>query len=153
KAIAYLPCRRGIIDLPRQFAEIPAPHLCRRNRVDESARQPLPEAVVITEEEGAVLDNGPANRAAELILLKWRLLVSRLKKEVFRIKRGVSDELIARAMKIIGARLGHHVHLPTGVTALLGRKEIGLNLELLDRFDGWADHDSQRQPVVVINPV
>src|SRR5262245_34940508 len=56
-------------------------------------------------------------------------------------------------MNLIAAGLGDDVNLPARIAALFGGKEVGLNLELLDRFNSGAHDDGQRQAVVVVYSV
>ncbi len=56
-------------------------------------------------------------------------------------------------MPIVGAGFGDHVDHRAGVPALIGAVQIGLNFEFLDRFHARAQHDRERQPVVIIDAV
>ena len=136
------------------LTEVSAPHpLCRYRRHEHPADF-LPEAVVVGKKEGAVLDDRTADGPAELVLLERRLgLPGTIGEEVVRIKAVVAQEAVGHAVEGVAARLGDHVDLSARVASLLGRVEIGLDLEFLDRLDVGTHHDHQRQPGVVVDAV
>ena len=63
----------------------------------------LAEAFVVGEEERLVLDDRPAEHAAELIALQRRLLPVGGLEEAGGVQRGVADELPAGAAELVGA--------------------------------------------------
>jgi hypothetical protein len=74
----------------------------------------------------------PSDLKAELVLAKsWLLIVEIVVEEVGGVERTVSQKLPNRAMKLIGAGLGDHVHVRARRDAELGVSNLGLNVELL----------------------
>ena len=145
--------RQWIVDDAWQLAEVPGAHFCGRHRVDKGPRQALAEAIVIAEEKCLVATDRAAQREAKLVLLEGGDLVGRPVEEVLRVQSRVSQKLIDRAVDLVGPRFGDDIDLAAGITSLLGRVEIGLDLELLDRLYRRADHQGESEPVVIIDPV
>src|SRR5439155_25132693 len=103
--------------------------------------------LVVPEEESPVAsvvdlrnNDGAANRGAELVLAEPTLCqAAGVLEEVGGVELIVSDELPGRAVHPVRARLDGGVqHGATGASQL-GTEVAGLNLELLDGVDGWAD--------------
>ena len=129
---------RGIEDHHRQFAEIAAAHLRRRNR-DEAIvrRHAVPVAIVGAEEEDAVPLDGSAEGEAELVLV---LLRARRREESAGVENRVAEVLVRRAVELVRAGLDRVVLRALPVE--LDRLAAGLHLELLDRID--RDRELQR---------
>ena len=87
-------------------------------------------AFVIAEEERAVAQDGPARGRSELVALVLRALLRGRSEEVARVQSAVPEELVGRAVELIGAGLEHHVYLPAGVAAERGVVGAGRDLEL-----------------------
>ena len=146
--------RQRVVDRDRQLAEVPLPHLQGRHGVDEHPALLLAEPVVIGEEEGPVLDDRAPDGPAELTLLERRLLLAgAVGEEVVGVEPVVAQEAVARAVNRVAAGLGDDVDLSAGIAPLLGGEQVGLDLELLDRFHVGAHDDDQRQARVVVDPV
>ena len=106
----------------------------------------LAEAVVGEEEEEAVLEDGPADGAAELLLLVNRLgekegvavVVEGLELVVGikGVERWIAEVVEGVAVEVVGAGLRDGVDLSAGGLAELDGVIGGLGLELLDGVDG-----------------
>ena len=95
------------------------------------------QALVISEKEQFVLDDGPAQRKAELVLLV-RLLTEDVE-GVNRVDFVVAQKLPQVAVEPVGARLDDRVHdgaIPAAEFRAVG---IGFNLELGDGIHGGLD--------------
>ena len=109
----------------------------RRHVRDRAAgRCGLARALVIGEEEGLVVDDRAAGRAAELVLVERRARqAGRIGEEVVGVEIVVAQKLEDRAVKLIGAALDGGVDHRAGGVAELGGEVVGLDLELLYRVD------------------
>jgi hypothetical protein len=70
----------------------------------------LPHSFVIAEDEGAVFDDWPASRCAELVAAKGRYWATRNVEKIPRIQCAVAQKLISRAMELISTRFGDGIH-------------------------------------------
>ena len=84
------------------------------------------EPFVVSEEEGAIRDDGAADAAAELMLVQDG--VDR-RKVVARIETSVPVELVPRAMELVRAGLRQDVNDATPGAADLGRIQVGLDAD------------------------
>src|SRR6202043_3302539 len=98
------------------------------------AGQTLPEALIRAKEEGLVVPNRSAQRAAKLIQLERSLRSRRPVEDLTRIEGAVAQILEDAAMQIVGARLRDDVDLAAGAAAVLRRVHRRRHRELLDRF-------------------
>ena len=115
--------------------EVTAALLGRRQAGLLAGRALLRRILVSAEEEGFVLDHRPAEHAAVLIAVKRRNGAARaVGKPVVGVQRRVAHEVVARAVQIVGARTGHHVHNRPARLPVLSREEVGLHLKLLHRI-------------------
>ena len=99
----------------------------------------LAQALVAAEEERLVLDDGSAERAAELVPAEIRLLVIEV---VLPVEAVVPEELEHRAGEQVGARLGDDVEDAAAGAPVLRAHRVGDDAELLDGLD--AGHDAVR---------
>ena len=136
-------------------------------RYAREARHPAGDAgaLVVDEEERLVLDQGAAQVAAELVLVVGRRDRRRarerrraLRQEVDRVQAVVAEELVGRAVQVVGAGLGGDGDGGPGGAPVLRGVGAGDDLELLDRVDRRAG-DLARQllhvlrDAVVVHPV
>ena len=125
------------------------------------ARHPAGDAgpLVVHEEEGLVLDDGPAEVAPELLLVVRRLGRSRaLREEVVRVHVLVAVEAVGRAVDLVGPRLRGDAHRRPRRPAVLRGVRARDDLELLDGVHrGTRDLACQLLDVggdaVVVHPV
>ena len=134
---------------------------CARRQVEEhEIRQRVPLAVIVREEEIAVLAQRSPEQAAELIVVIRRFGSSlQLVDQVDRVQRLVAIELEELAGRRVRARFGHHVDYRTAGPAVLGRVRIRVHLELFHggraelvggaARPGAADRLSEERVVVV----
>ena len=106
--------------------------------IGERLRNALPQSLVVREEKGAVLHDGPTHVTAKLVQAE-RLL--RRVERVSRVHFVIAQKLKNAAMKLVRAGLRHNVHLPAGAAARFGRIERGVNAEFGDGVG--ADHQAQ----------
>src|SRR5439155_7143514 len=83
----------------------------------------------------------PTQRAAKLILLEGGRSAGRIEK-IPGIELPVPEELVSRAVKAIGAALGHDIDLAVAREAELGGIGGGLHLEFLDSVEIRPDDDA-----------
>ena len=95
---------------------------------------------VAAEEERPVLNERPAERAAELVLPERRQRLARRLEVVRRVEGVVAVELEQAAAEQVGAGLGRDVDQRRRLAAELRRIHRLLDLELLDRIDRRIDH-------------
>ena len=95
--------------------------------------QVLNESLEVCEKEGLVFLDRPSDGAAELIALKRRR--GSLVEIVGSIERVVAQELIDRAVQLIGARLGHDGYLRARPLAVFGAIGVAQYIELAHRLD------------------
>ena len=130
--------------------------LVGRRHEDAIGRAHLgPLTLEVAEEESAVLDQGAAEGAAELLILERRLLASGLLREVvLGVHPVVVAEVIGRAMEVIRAALHHDVDGGPALDPELRPRGL-LDGELLDgvgRDDGGdeADHAGSAERDVAV---
>ncbi len=142
----HQPRRVGVVDLGaggEQLGEVAVAHPLgrhrRRERLDRVVLQPL----VRPHEEGAVLEDGPAERAAEAVVVAGR----------DRAAAGVGGEQVGRARVVavevgggaaqhVGAALQRQVHRAGAGVADLRVVGRGLDLEFLDGVGRRLDADA-----------
>ena len=110
-------------------------------------------AFVIAEEERAVSSDGTARGYAELVALVLRTLLRGRSKEVARIQSTVPEELVGRAVELIGAGPEDDVHLPAGVAAERGVVGAGRDLELAHGVHGRRHADTVQLGIAVEDAV
>ena len=122
---AGVACRR------RERREVAVQHRRRRHVADVRRRVAALDAPLIAaEEEHLVLQDRPAEHAAELIALE---AVALGREGVARVEAVVADEVEGAAAEVVGAGLGDEIHRRRRVVAVAGRQRAGLDLELLQR--------------------
>ncbi len=96
------------------------------------------QAFVVSEKEHLVLDDGPAERKAELVLLV-RLLTEDVE-SIDGVEFLVAQKLPQIAVDLVGARLDDGVHDGAVAAAEFRAVGIGFDLELGDGIHRWLDH-------------
>ena len=81
--------------------------------------------------EGSLFYDRPAERAAKLVLIKLRL-GARRRAAVIGVQDFVAEEFVQIAVKVVGARLRHHVDDGPRVAAVFRIESIGQNAEFLN---------------------
>ena len=108
---------------------------------------------VITEHEGLVAPDRPAERDAELVHFEgWDRPVFPVK-EILGVERVVSQELIDVAMQLIRSAADHHVNRAPWILAEFRLLVAGLHLELLNRVDRRIKNDAAHRAFGVIDAV
>ena len=88
----------------------------------------LAEALVVGEQESAVLLDGPAQRAAELVaLVRWHDALGEI---IGSVKVVVAQEFKQRTVKLVAARLGDDNYLAARALAVFGAVGIAQDIEL-----------------------
>src|SRR5439155_19584997 len=110
--------------IPKDGAQ-PGTGFQRGNR--RTARQPeyLPDALVRTHEEGAVLDHRPSDAASKMIFSEGGNRLIAGVKEILRVKLGIAEEFKSAAMYLVGSRSRNRVHDATDAATVL-RSVVGL---------------------------
>ena len=95
--------------------------------------QALAHAFIVREKKGAILLDGSAEGAAELVLPEWRNSHTRpVAEEIVGVESGVPQKLIAYTVKLVRAGLGLDLHIgATGTPKFSGVVVVG-NFEFLD---------------------
>jgi hypothetical protein len=118
-----------------------------RNRRDARANDgtgriaaALASALVVDEEEaGFFRADGPAETAAEDVLLENGARLAAGVEEVFvGVENVIAEKLVSVAVELARTGLENGVDVAAAVAALSGVVERGLNLELLDDVRDWA---------------
>src|ERR1700730_16637608 len=122
----------------------------------------LPHPFVIAEDEGAVFDDRPASRCAELVSAEWRYWGSRIVEKIPGVQRTIAKKLISGTMELIGPGFGDGIHDAASRPAVLRTLVRGDNREFLNGIDaqllaryatgrgiGVAVHGDAVQAVVV----
>src|SRR4030095_9627474 len=126
----------------RQRAEITVTESLGRHGLDYGrASEPLVLPLIIAEEEGAIPDDGAAERAAELILDRVRdanlaVRAARQVEIVARLKGSVVVEFVEAAVKIVRARSSRDVDHRPDRAPEFGVIVAGRDAELLNRLGG-----------------
>ena len=120
-----------------EAGEIPAELSWTRNHKKLRQRLTDAQAFVIDEEEGAILDEGPAESGAELVLLVLR--PSEEVESVASIELFVAQEFVQVTVESIGAGLDDGIHDGAVAAAELGTVGVGLDLEFTNGVDGGLD--------------
>ena len=120
-------CGVGIIDRRADLAEVPGTHSIGWDRADIGDTLPYAGALIIHEEERAVVQNGSAQQATELIALERRALGI---KEISGVQFPVTEELIDSSVKFIRPRPQHHVNSRPAAA------EFGL-IEVSSTLNSW----------------
>ena len=94
----------------------------------------------VAEEEGLVVNDRAANRATKLISSEGWFGGTSRSEIVFGIQRGIANEFIANAMKLIGARLDRSSDDPGRGASVLRRVSVGNNLEFLNGVNRRLDN-------------
>src|SRR5471030_1407314 len=109
---------------------------CRRRQQARILALNLPQYLDIAEEESLVLDDVPADAAAELVLPEFRAADTRgVRKEVVGVQFVVSEILVHSAVVRVGARLGDKIDHRAARPSYFGRVAVGVYLHFLDRVD------------------
>ncbi len=95
---------------------------------------------VISEPERPVANDRPSDCAAKLIAFALRLgRIQQFGKVVIGIERVIPEKFEDAAVHLVGTRLDGRVHDRARTAAVLRRVRVGLDLELLQRFDRRLD--------------
>src|SRR5262249_18243606 len=136
---------KRIIDRSRNLGEVSVTHLHRRYGEELTPQPALFESLEVRHEEKPVLPvvdlrqpNRTAQREAVLVPLEGFPQAFTSECVLSRIELVVAKELEQRSVKLICSGLGRNIDLRCGAPEF-GRKDSGLNLELLQRIDGWQE--------------
>src|SRR5262245_49616101 len=96
-------------------------------------------AFIVGKKEGAVSQNGTANRCAKLsaIVRGCRLTVRH--KEISRVQRAATHKTVRGSVQIVCAGMRNHVHLPGAVASERRVVGAGENFKRADRIDRWPN--------------
>ena len=134
-----------------QFREIALAHQRGGDRGEvHTDRRGLAEALIIAEDEQLVLDNGRADRAAELIAAE---LGNPRRERGPGVDVVIADELERAAVNFVAAGLQGSVDNSAAGAAELGRSDVGLYLEFLNRLRRGEEHDRVHHRLVVVQAV
>ena len=137
----------------------------RRHVGGERKRQVIALPQVVVEEEGAVLEDAPADRAAEFMRLLHGLVrdeavaaldglgAAALEDRVEGVERRVAAIVVERAVEVVGAGLGRRVDDGAGGATDLGGRNAGRDFELGDGVGVREDADGAELRLVVVNAV
>ncbi len=87
------------------------------------------------EKEGAVLEDGAAERTAEVILTQLRNALADGKGGVLGVETIVLDELVGGAVEVVGAALGEHADDAAGAATGFRGVVVGLHGDFFDRIE------------------
>src|SRR5579864_1408742 len=102
-----------------------------RCTLDERIAHSVALALIATEEEELVFDDGSPHGGAELLQSPWSFRQSVRVEIVARIEDRVSIETVGRAMETVGARFQRHIDNGSGLAAVF-RGRILQHVEFLD---------------------
>src|SRR5881409_1096472 len=145
--VAFKPLRavERIVDRSRNLGEVSVAHLHRRYGEELTPQPALLEPLEVRHEEQPVLpvvDLRQPNRTAqrEAVLVPLEGLPQAFTSECIlaRIELVIAKELEHGSVKLFCSGLGQNIDLRRGAPEL-GRKDSSLNLELLERIDGWQE--------------
>jgi hypothetical protein len=131
-------------------AEIAVAHGCRGHVAARGGGGADTLALVVEEEERAIADDAPAERAAELVIGQR---VHPNVKVLPGVEVVVAQELEQRAVEVVRAGLNLQVDHPAGRAAILGRVVAGLKAELADGLGGGDHHGQAEHDGVVVDAV
>ena len=97
------PGGQRVVNDPGNLAEVPGAHPGGGDSIDESQRPTLAEEVNISEKEGPVFPDGPADRETELVLLERGNFIRGSVEEILRVQGRIAQEFVSRAVNFIGA--------------------------------------------------
>src|SRR5690606_9911440 len=109
----------------------------------------LAQAFVVGHKEHAVLDHRSSSRKTKLVAAERGTIST---EPAVGLDLVVAQELVNRAVELVGSRLGGHDDLRGGL-AVLGRVDAGLNLELLDRVDRRTNDEGVEVRIGVLHAV
>ncbi len=148
-----------IVDRSRDLGEVSVTHLHRRYREELTAQPALFESLEVRHEEEPVLPvvdlrqpNGAAQCESVLVPFERILRPLTCERVLFRIEFVVAEELEHRPMELVRSRLGRNIDLRGGAPEL-GRKDSGLDLELLQRVDRWQENISVEVDVRILHAI
>ena len=96
----------------------------------------IAQSLIVCKPESAVLDERATDRRAELIAFAHRFRsAKRVGEEVVGVERVIAQEFINAAVDAVGPRFDRGVDHRARASPELRRVSVGLNLELLQRFD------------------
>ena len=144
----------------KRLREVSAKHPLRGKNGKALRVAPFGERLIVGREKQFVAENAAAHHRSVVVAPQRLLLHQRVFEEVARVEFFVAEEVEQRAVKIVGAGTDRRNDLGAGLSAEFGRVESGLDLELLQRFDGRAEPHGgvergangravQQEPVVV----
>src|SRR5262249_42895994 len=134
--------------------KVAAAHLGRGRYVDWLRQDSLYDAApfIRAKEERLVLTNRSADRAAELVLAKFRL--RRWKKcKWMRVQNVVAEKFIETAVNRVRAGLRNDVHDRTRVAAVLGIERVADDSEFLNGIGRRLDRGQIREEIVAVAAV
>src|SRR5438552_15454288 len=148
-----------IVDGSRNLGEVSVAHLHRRYGEELTPQPALFEPLEVRHEEEPVLpvvDLRQPNRAAqcEAVLVPLEGLPRAFTRECIlpRIELVIAKELEHRSVELVCSGLGRNVDLRCGAPEL-GWKDSSLDLELLQRIDGWQEDISVEVHVGILHAV
>src|SRR5262249_39104276 len=120
-------------DADAEGAEIALVHRGGRDSGELERVIDAAEALVIGEKEELVFPQRPAERAAELVLVKGQSAAADRLEEAGGVQLGIAQKLPQFSVELVGAALDGGVDDGTGCAAELGAVIVGLDFELLQR--------------------
>ncbi len=118
----------------QKLAEIALQHLRSGNVRQRGDLLGPARAFVAGKKERLVVNDGSAERSAELILLERGGRRIPRREIILRVKNLVAQKLEGRTMEGVAAGFRRYDDLAAGVASVFGREHAGKNLELLDRI-------------------
>ncbi len=150
---------KGVVELRNRSAgsgarEVSPGHGRRRDRQETDGLEVVDEALVVSVEEGPVLDDGATHGSAEDLIVHRQLAgPGPVGEEIGRIQALIPEVVPSVTVELVGPALGEHAdHGPTYAT-VLGRVVVGDDLELLHRLRCGLDHGPLGDIALVIGPV
>ena len=130
----------GIPDGAAELGEVASPHLFGEHRMNVGACDSFANAFVRHHEERLVVPvvdlrqhHGTVGREPELVVATRIRRLGAVLEVPPRVEGIVLEELEDRSVQLVGAALGHDVHVDAEVRAVLGGGAAGLDLHLGDR--------------------
>ena len=122
-----------IVDVDSALGEVPVDFSQRGHGVNHGVRHGMAKALIVHEEEGLGVRDGPAERSTKVVLHQ---VVVAHGIEGGGVERAIAQELVGGAVELVGAGTSHDVDLSAARSAHLGGIASGLYLELLHCIRG-----------------
>src|SRR5262249_51886416 len=136
------------------FGEVAAAHLHGRHGRKIGLAVANPPSLIIAKEKHLVVADGPAPRAAELVLPGWRFWPPVFVVEkVVGVERVVAQEFEGAAVKSVLARFDLDVDDAAARPPELGGVGAGLDFELFERVYAGEDDDRVQPRFIVVHAV